>query len=345
MHKRWRVFLLVLLVLAITALAIGRWAWKELAAPGTRFEDKSRVLFIATGADYRTVVDSLVALEAIADEQGFKWLCERKKYTAHVKPGRYRIPQGMSMNALVNMLRAGEQEPVKLTFSNVDHLPELAGRVARALEPDSVAFLKAFMDPALQMEVGLDKETLISLFVPNTYEFWWTTTPEQFIARMRKEHDAFWNADRIANAKKRGLSQQQVATLASIVQAETMRMSDAPKIAGVYLNRLRIGMPLQADPTLKFALGLDSVNRVLAKDKEVDSPYNTYRHMGLPPGPINMPEPRFIDAVLNAEKHDFLYFCAKDDLRGYSDFTRSYEQHLVNARRYQRALNQRKIYR
>lgn len=345
MRKRWKVLALVALVLAIIVVAVGRCTWKGLAGPGAKFKEKSRVLLIPTGADFQTVVDSLLALEAIKDENGFRWLAERKNYIGHVKPGRYRIPQGTSMNELVNMLRSGEQEPVKVTFTNVDHLPELAGRVARALEADSIAFLQIFMDPDLQRNAGLSKETFISLFIPNTYEFWWTTTPKGFIERMRLEHDAFWNEERRSQARERGLSEAEIATLASIVQAETMQMADAPRIAGVYLNRLRIGMPLQADPTLKFALGLDSVNRVLARDKEVISPYNTYRNKGLPPGPINMPEPRFIDAVLNAEKHDYLYFCARADLSGFSDFTRSYDQHLVNARRYQRALNERKIFR
>ncbi|HRH39155.1 MAG TPA: endolytic transglycosylase MltG, partial [Flavobacteriales bacterium] len=266
-------------------------------------------------------------------------------YTDHIKPGRYRVDRGMSMNDLVNMLRSGDQEAVRITFSNVDHLPELAGRLSRKLEPDSIAFLQAFLDPALQQEAGLNNETIISLFIPNTYDFWWNTTPKRFIERMRAEHDTFWNKDRRAKAADRKLSVAEVATLASIVQAETRKAVDAPDIAGVYLNRLRIGMPLQADPTLLFALGVDSVNRVLNQDKQVVSPYNTYKNKGLPPGPISMPEPRFIDAVLEAPKSDYLYFCARADLSGYTDFARTYEQHLVNARRYQRALNERGIHR
>jgi UPF0755 protein len=186
---------------------------------------------------------------------------------------------------------------------------------------------------------------MISLFLPNTYEVWWTEKPSAFIARMEREHTRFWNADRSAKAAKLGLTPVEVSTLASIVQAETAKRSEAPTIAGVYLNRLRIGMALQADPTLKFALGLDSLNRVLDADKRVASPYNTYTHTGLPPGPINMPEPGFIDAVLSAQKHDYLYFCARETLDGYSNFAKTYEQHQVNARRYQRALNQRGIYR
>ncbi|MBK9175664.1 MAG: endolytic transglycosylase MltG [Flavobacteriales bacterium] len=333
------------LVLLIAGLLAAGYAYNRLFKQSPRFSDESRVLLIPTGASFAMVLDSLVAMDAVSDPRAFRLLCERKKYVDRIKPGRYRVKRGLSLNALVNMLRAGEQEPVRVTFANVEHLQELAGRLGRVLEPDSVAFLKAFFDPEQQAECELDDATMISLFLPNTYELWWTTTPGQFIARMRREHDVFWSEERRHAASGKGLSPAEAATLASIVQAETVRMDDAPVIAGVYLNRLRIGMPLQADPTLTFALGLDSVRRVLDRDKLVDSPYNTYRNAGLPPGPINMPEPRFIDAVLSAHKHEYLYFCARADLSGYSDFARTYEQHLVNARRYQRALNQRKIYR
>lgn len=341
-RKKWGIIVLCLL---LGAGGLGYWAWYRITGPAANFKEANRVLYIPTGADFQLVVDSLKKMEAITDEKSFRFLCERKKYMERIRPGRYRIVRGMSMNELVNMLRAGEQEPVRVTFSNIDHLPELAGRLGRSLEPDSAAFLQAFRDPSLQQEAGLTSETLISLFIPNTYEFWWTTTPEAFIKRMRLEHDDFWNEKRRQQAKAHQLSPAEVATLASIVQAETMKAVDAPQIAGVYLNRLRIGMPLQADPTLKFALGLDSLNRILNRDKDVVSPYNTYKNRGLPPGPINMPEPRFIDAVLEAPESDYLYFCARADLSGYTDFARTYEQHLVNARRYQRALNERKIYR
>ena len=294
---RWKIRSILVIVVLIVAALAGRWLWIKITGPAADFPEEQRVLLIGTGSGFDQVMDSLIAIGAIKDERAFRWLAERKNYTDRVKPGRYVIARGTSMNALINKLRAGEQDPV------------------------------------------------ISLFIPNTYEFWWTTTPEQFIDRMRKEHEAFWTDDRKAKAKAKGLSITETATLASIVQAETMQMTDAPRIAGVYLNRLRIGMALQADPTLKFALGLDSVQRILNTDKRVDSPYNTYKFAGLPPGPINMPEPRFIDAVLNAEKHDHFYFVAKADMSGYSEFARTYDQHLVNARKYQRALNERGIYR
>ncbi|MFZ1691930.1 MAG: endolytic transglycosylase MltG [Flavobacteriales bacterium] len=341
MAKRKGKWLMAGAVLVAAAGIAAYVAWHEVMGPSTRFAEESRVLLIPTGSDLRTAMDSLKRIDAIHDERAAELLLKR----GTIKPGRYRVKKGTSLRAIARMLHAGEQEPVRITFSNVDHLYELAGRLGRSLEPDSVAFLKTFLDPDQQREAGLDDATMISLFLPNTYELWWTTTPQGFVARMRKEHDAFWNESRRKQADAVKLSPTEVSTLASIVQAETVKMVDAPTIAGVYINRLRIGMPLQADPTLKFALGLDTVRRVLNRDKEVDSPYNTYRYAGLPPGPINMPEPRFIDAVLSAPKHEYLYFCARADLSGYSDFARTYEQHLVNARRYQKALNARKIYR
>ena len=239
MAKRRKRWLGVLLLLFLGGGALAYFAWHRLTGPGAAFKQESKLLFIPTGADFQTVVDSLAKLEAIDDEQAFRFLCSRKKYGERIRPGRYRIARGTSMNALVNMLRSGEQEPVRVTFANVDHLPELAGRLGRALEPDSMAFLKAFMDPSVAQETGLSEQTLISLFIPDTYEFWWTSTPQQFVERMRSEHARFWNSDRTAKAKAKGLGYEEVATLASIVQAETVKASDAPTIAGVYLNRLR----------------------------------------------------------------------------------------------------------
>lgn len=340
-----RILLLGTLLFLIIGAFVAYRGYQALFGPAVRFEEESRILLIPTGSELSDVVDSLVTIGALQDGHGFLLLAERKNYGSRIRPGRYRIANGISLNDLLNKLRSGEQEPVKLTFNNIARIERLAGRVSRTLEPDSLAFLSVLRDPAVVASTGLTPEQFIGLFIPDTYEFWWTTTPEQFVERMGKEYHAFWTADRLAKAKALGLSREEVSALASIVQAETMRMSDAPIVAGVYLNRLRIGMPLQADPTLKFALGLDSISRVLDRDKEVDSPYNTYKYNGLPPGPINMPERRFLEAVLNAEKHDYLYFCARADLSGYSEFARSYREHLRNARRYQRELDRRKIYR
>ncbi len=339
-------FLLLLLVLALAVGGYVAWhAWKEIFGPGNRFDEGQRVLYIPRGADLDQVADSLEAGGIIKDLKAFHWVAERKGYGKRIRPGRYVVPSGMSMNDLVNKLRSGEQDPVRITFTNIKNLPQLAGRVASYIEADSLEVLDAILDPSTVKRLGFTRETIISLFLPNTYEVWWTVTPEELIDRFAREYKRFWTEDRLVAARKLGLSQSEVSTLASIVQAETGKASDAPKIASVYLNRLRIGMPLQADPTLKYALGLDSLNRVLHADKQVDSPYNTYTHTGLPPGPINLPEPRFIDAVLNPAQTDYLYFCAREDLSGYSNFSTTYQQHMVNAHRYQQALNKRGIYR
>ena len=337
---------LLLLALLVAVLAGGAvwWVWRKADRPAGTDDGVPRVVLVPTGGTFDQLVDTLQRQGLVDDAAFFRRWADLRKFR-NPKPGRYVVGPGTSINDLVLRLRRGEQDPVRVTFTNVRRLSELAGRVARYLEPDSLEMLAALSDPALMAEHGMRPETFISLFLPNTYEFWWTTTPEGFVDRMAREHDAFWEGGRAEKAARLGLSPVEVSTLASIVQAETIKPDEAPRIAGVYLNRLRIGMPLQADPTLKFALGLDSVARILDRDKEVDSPYNTYTHAGLPPGPINMPEPRNIDAVLNAERHDYLYFCAREDFSGYSNFAKSYGEHLRNARRYQRALNARRIYR
>lgn len=343
--KRWRIVLLILAVLLVAGGILGYRFYHTLFGPGPKFKDGDRIVLIPTGSTFDQMLDSLKSAGLVNDERAFRMLAERKKYTGRVKPGRYRVTSGTSLNDLVNKLRSAEQDPVRITFTNINTLPQLAGQVAKYLETDSTALIQAMRDPATVERLGFRSETMIGLFVPNTYEFWWTATPGDFLDRMAKEYKRFWTEDRKSKAAKLGLSQSEVSTLASIVQAETAEPDEAPIIAGVYVNRLRIGMPLQADPTLKFALGLDSLTRILTADMQVESPYNTYTHAGLPPGPINMPEPRYIDAVLYAQKHEYLYFCARETLDGYSNFAKTYEQHLVNARRYQRALNERGIYR
>ncbi len=343
--KRGRLVLLVLGALLAIGAFFGWQFYHSVFGPGPRFAEKQRVLLVPTGASFAQVMDSLLSSGFIEDERLFRTVAARKKYDQRVKPGRYVIASGTSMNDLVNKLRNGEQDPVRVTFTNIKSIPQLAGQLAKYVEADSMAMLLALQDTAIIHKHGFRPEGFISMFIPDTYEFWWTVKPQGLIDRMATEYSRFWTDARSKKAAAHHLSPVEVSTLASIVQAETAKPDEAPNIAGVYLNRLRIGMPLQADPTLKFALGLDSLSRILTGDMRVGSPYNTYTHTGLPPGPINMPEPRYIDAVLNAPDHDYIYFCAREDLSGYSNFARTYDQHLVNARRYQRALNEHGIYR
>jgi UPF0755 protein len=246
---------------------------------------------------------------------------------------------------LVNKLRNGSQDAINFTFNNLRTINQLAGRAAFYLEADSLTFLNYLNNPEVISKYGFTKNQFPALFIPNTYKMNWTTKPEKFVARMATEFKGFWTEERKAKAKAIGLSQSEVATLASIVESETIKNDEKPVVAGVYINRIKKGMPLQADPTLVFALGDFTIKRVTNEDKKIESPYNTYKYKGLPPGPIRLPEISSLKAVLNYKKHGYIYFCAKEDFSGYHNFTASYRQHRKNAKRYHNALNARKIYR
>lgn len=343
MKQRTKWSLVAVVVLLVVVVVYG-WS-KYRSAFRANKGDVPKVLLVPPGAGFDQVVDSLVALDVLVDVDAFRWTAEKKKYIDRVKPGRYVIPPRISNNDLVNKLRSGDQDPVRVTFSTARTLPELAGRIASYLVFDSLDMLAAMRAPAMYERYGFNEATFVCLFVPNTYELWWTETPEGFIERMGREFKRFWTPERRKAAAALGLTTAEVGTLATIVEGETSRLDEAPRVAGLYLNRLRIGMPLQADPTLVFAGNLRGVNRVINADKSIDSPYNTYLHKGLPPGPIKLPDPRYIDAVLGHERHDYLYMCARADGSGYHDMAKTYEQHLVNARRYQRSLDQRGTYR
>ena len=322
------------------------FAWQPLKAiyfSGVPAQLDRSFLLIPTGASFEQVVDSLKSGNFITDEDGFRWLAEKMKYKRdQMRAGRYAIQAGWNNRELIQHLRAGKQDPVNVVLNN-ERLPEeIAGQVARFLESDSLTLLRAFQDPALLAEIGYTPETLTSLFIPNTYEMFWTTDPKGFIQRMVKEHDAFWSKNnRRAKAQAMGMTPEQVYTLASIVERETNNTSEKPMIAGVYLNRLKTGMLLQADPTCVFATRDFNTRRVTEFHTTFDSPYNTYLYKGLPPGPISMASISSIDAVLNAEQHNYLYFCAKPDDSGTHAFAATYAAHLVNAGRFQAWLNQR----
>ena len=338
-----------ILIIAVLGLVIGGLLFKTYYAkvfgPTTAFQKDSQEIFIPTNSDYETVLRILEENEVISNKDDFNWIAEKKKYNTRIKPGHYIIPEGMNNNELVNMLRAGNQTPVKLVLQSVRLPQDLASKASKYIEADSLELLTSLLDPSNASKYGFEMESFRSMFIPNTYEFWWNTDASGFIAKMADEYKKFWNEDRIAAAKAVGLTQSEVTCLASIVKAECMKTDEAHIIAGVYLNRLNKGIALQADPTLVFALGDFGLNRVLDIHKEIDSPYNTYKNAGLPPGPINYPEQVYIDAVLHPQKHDYLYFCANANFSGYHSFAKSYQQHLVNARAYQKELNRRRIFR
>ena len=302
------------------------------------------VIYIPTGSTYKQVIDTLESHLVIKNLRILKWVADKKKYPVLIKPGRYVIESRISYVGLVDRLRSGKQSPVKITFNNVRSLNQLAAKVGKQIEADSSEIINFLTDENNFRADGFTKENIIALFIPDTYEIYWNTDPKTLYERMLKEYKLFWNSQRLEKAKDKKLNQMEVAILASIIDDEVVKKEEKPRIAGVYLNRLKRGIPLQACPTIKFALNDFTITRVLKKHLLVDSPYNTYKHNGFPPGPIGCPTIDGIDAVLNAEKHDYLFFAAKADFSGYHNFSKTLSEHNHYALLYQKELDKRKIF-
>ena len=289
---------------------------------------------------YDQMMAAVLQSGAIDNETTFQRAARFMKLDEGFRPGLYRLKPGMNNKALVRTLAKGWQQPVRLVipgyYRSLDRFAEFLGE---QLEADGAGFAAELDNPATAGRYGFDSQNFIGMFIPNTYEVWWTVTPEDFIERMHTEYDKFWQGSRDEKARAIGLSRQEVSTLASIVIEETKYEPEMPRVAGVYMNRLHRDMLLQADPTVIFAVGDPSLKRVLNRHLETDSPYNTYKYPGLPPGPITMPPVAAIDAVLNYEHHDYLYFCANDTFDGRHAFAKTLSGHNANARRYQRALS------
>ncbi|MES2734182.1 MAG: endolytic transglycosylase MltG [Bacteroidota bacterium] len=318
--------------------------YQVFKTPNLQAEKEERYLLIPTGATYKSVVDSLKKNDMLRDELSFSLLAKMIGYQDKVLPGRYLITKDMNNRDALRILKGGLQTPVKLTFNNIRLKNELVDKVSKNLEMSSDTLLHLLNNPTIASKYGFDTTTIMCMFLPNTYEVLWTIKPEKLLDRMGKEYKRFWNKKRLAEAEKIGFTPIQVSILASIVEAEQMKRNDEkPRVAGLYINRLKLNMPLQADPTLIFALQDFSIRRVLKVHREVDSPYNTYVRTGLPPGPINLPSLTSLEAVLHYEKHDYTYMCAKEDFSGYHNFTDDFTQHLNNARLFQAALNKLSI--
>lgn len=332
------VFAILFIVSGFRAYELFGFIFKENVIQNT-------VILIPTGSNYKKAEQIVFQKNILASQKAFRWVSKKKEYKESVKPGRYEVKKGLNTNQLVNLLRSGKQSPVKLTFNNIRFYEDLAGKAGKYLETDSIQLIVALMADTLPSSYGFSRETFSAMFIPNTYEFFWTTTARQFIERMNREYTRFWNDERMNKAKELGLTPVEVATLASIVQEETVKEEEKPIVAGLYLNRLKRGMLLQADPTIKFALHDFAIRRITNAMLEIDSPYNTYKYSGLPPGPINFPEISSIEAVLNAKTHNYLFMCAKDDFSGYHNFATNLSQHNVYAARYRNALNRNKIWR
>lgn len=326
-----------LLILALVALAL---AWKPIKAiylDGVPPNLENKFVQIPTGSNFDQVVTMLASGGYISNEESFRWLAEKMKYAKpEMRAGRYEVKAGWSNRDLISHLRAGKQAPVEVVLTTNERLlDDIAGKVARFVESDSITILNTLQDQEYIKSLGFTPETFISAFIPNTYEMYWNTTPKAFVERMIKEQKAFWEKNnRLEKAKKYNMTPEQVYTLASIVERESNNNAERPTIAGVYMNRLNTGMKLQADPTCVFASRDFATTRVTDYHLNFDSPYNTYLHTGLPPGPISMASISAIDAVLNREDHNYVYFCAKPDNSGTHAFAETYAGHLVNVAKF-----------
>jgi UPF0755 protein len=346
LNKLTRYILYILAVGALFTAIAGYFAWDRVLRPNVNTgEEHTADLYIPTGSNLEDVLDILDQNRYLRDRSTFEWTALRKNYHNNIRPGRYRLTNGMNNNELVNLLRSGNQMPVNVVFISHRRLEEIASVVSGQIEADSAEIADLVNNDDFIDEIGYTRETIPALFIPNTYEMYWNTSARQFVNRMRSEYERFWNGSRDDKRGEIGLTRVEVSTLASIISEETAMVDEMPVIAGVYLNRLKRGMRLQADPTVKFALGDVTVNRILTVHLSIDSPYNTYKYAGLPPGPISVPPVQAIDAVLNAEDHDYYYFSAREDFSGYHRFARTLSEHNRNARLYQNVLNQRRIFR
>ena len=338
-----KLVLLITLLLVIIGGFLTFNLYNKIYAPNT---SKEGYLYIPTNSSMEQVEDSLRPF--LKRVKPFVWVAGLKNYSNTIKPGKYFISKDLSNNDLVDLLRSGNQTIVKLSFNNQDNLKKLAGRIAEQIEADSIDLLASMSDNSFVNASGFSKHTAIGMYVPNTYAFYWNTSADAFRERMYKEYNNFWNANRLEQSKKQQLSKTEVITLASIVQKETALVEERAIVAQLYLNRLHHNWPLQADPTIVFALKKASKNdvvikRVLTKDLSIDSPYNTYINLGLPPGPIAMPDISSIDAVLNPSKHKYYYMCASSTRLGSHEFSETLSQHNRNAKKYQTWLNKQGI--
>lgn len=335
--SRKKIILISVLVLLVTAAFAGYSYYKKLFVPNVSAHDEETFIYIKTNSDVASVATMLKEKGIVKNINTFLWVADKKNYGKNILPGKYKVTNGMTNNELVNLLRSGKQTPVNVTFNNVRTLNELAGKISKNIETDSLHFIKYFDTTSYFAGLNLKPEEAMTLFLPDTYEFKWNTTAGQFLQRMKKEHDNFWNDERDKKLSEISLTESEVYTLASIVYSETKMSDEAARIAGVYMNRIAQNIPLQADPTIVFAIGDFTKTRVTFDDLKIESPYNTYIYTGLPPGPICMPPKKYIDAVLNYERHKYIFFCAKEDLSGYSNFAITLEEHNRNAKKYQEA--------
>lgn len=335
--------ILVISLLGVVALGIfSYFIYDSIFSPNTKFTSATEEVFVETDAAYRDVIQQLRPL--VKDIESFDAIARKKGYANNLKPGRFILKKGMNNNEMINTLRS-QNQPVSLVFNNQERLEDLAGRIATQIEADSLSLIETMQDSTFLAENNFKPETALAMYIPNQYQLYWNTSAETFRNRMLKEYQRFWNEKRKAKAEKIDLTPNEVYTLAAIVQKETAKVDERKRVAGVYMNRYNRGIKLDADPTVIYAVkkknnDFDTViKRVLYKDLETDSPYNTYKYAGLPPGPIAMPDISAIDAVLNYEDHDYYYFVANPEKPGYHKFAKTLRQHNNNRQAYVRWIN------
>lgn len=343
MKKNKRISPVLLNIGLLAILAVLFTAYVLLAPNSHTSGNKSQYLLIPDNSTFETVTHQLSETEALRSVFTFTLTAKVYGYK-NIKPGRYEINPGISNLRLVHKLKTGRQSALKLTFNNIRTKEQLAGRLSKQIMADSASILQHLNDSAFLTKYDLNPNTSVALFIPDTYEVFWDMDANELFERMKKEYDRFWNDERKEKAALIPMTPVEVSTLASIVEEETNSKSERPIVAGLYINRLKTDMPLQADPTVKFAYGDFSLRRITGTHLRTQSPYNTYKNKGLPPGPIRLATASGIDAVLNHEKHNYIFMCAKETLNGEHNFAATYAEHQVNARKYQKALDERKIF-
>ena len=341
-RKRTKVLLSVVASVLLIGLAGALYIYNQVFKPFSL--EETAYIYIQPDKGYEQVMKQISEQAPPPSEEIFRILADRMNYPRQVKSGRYAIEPGMTMPDVIRRLRSGQQAPVNLTFNNVRTLEDLAGRISRQLMMDSVTLVSHLHDNERAAAFGFHPETFPVMFIPNTYEVYWNTSIDDLLNRMKREYNAFWNESREEKSRRIGLTPVEVSILASIVEEEATYADEYPVVAGLYLNRLKRGMRLEADPTVKFAVGDFALRRILYRHLEVESPYNTYKNSGLPPGPIRVPSIQAIEGVLAPQQHDYLFMCAKEDLSGRHNFAVTHAEHARNAAAYQRALNERGIY-
>lgn len=341
-YKKKNTVLKVILALIMALGLTAAWfAYQAFMAPSIASDED--YFYVHSGEDYASVLKRIEDEGIVKNPELFAYAAKLMELPANIKPGRYKLSKDLNNRRFIGNMRGGYQDAVSFRFQNLRLKTDFAGLLGRNFEADSATFLGLLNNPQVAEDYGFNSDNFFSMFIPNTYEIYWNTQPKEIIDRFSKEYDKFWNEDRKAKAAALNLSPKEVSVLASIVKGEALHVDEMPEIAGLYLNRLQKGMLLQADPTVIFANNDFTIRRVLNRHLTIDNPYNTYRFKGLPPGPIMMPSIASIDAVLNYKKHDYIYMCAKDDFSGYHNFAKNVADHQINARKFQKALDERNI--